>query len=77
MQISNSSPQASDSPNISSGNQSNVTKHLRLYDNAQFFDHLLNITKYNPRVRPDTTVEVEHYQKAERAENNVNLGLGP
>ena len=51
--------QASDSPNISSGNQSNVTKHLRLYDNAQFFDHLLNITKYNPRVRPDTTVEVE------------------
>ena len=44
-------------------NNTNNNENLELYDNTQFFDHLLNITKYNPRVRPDSTVEVEDYQE--------------
>ena len=55
--------QGSDFLNISTGIQSNNTKRLDLYDHAEFFDWFLNMTKYNPRVRPDTTVEVEYPQK--------------
>ena len=49
--------------NIFTGNNTNNNENLELYDNTQFFDHLLNITKYNPRVRPDSTVEVDDYQE--------------
>ena len=72
-QVNNSAPvvvqnstgllQGSDFLNISTGIQSNNTKRLDLYDHAEFFDWFLNMTKYNHRVRPDTTVEVEYRQK--------------
>ena len=72
-QVNNSAPvvvqnsigllQGFDFLNISTGIQSNNTKRLDLYDHAEFFDWFLNMTKYNHRVRPDTTVEVEYRQK--------------
>ena len=55
--------QGYESLNVTTDNTNNKSRRLELYDNTQFFDFLLRTTKYNPRVRPDTTVEVEDWQK--------------